>query len=90
MSRLLVFLWAGLALGPAVALAQNPPASSSAPPDLQARCAQLVAFWDRHAGETRSTFSRRNSELTNPSSARSGSLNTALSISTVSIAVSLY
>lgn len=50
MSRLLVFLWAGLALGPAVALAQNPPASSSAPPDLQARCAQLVAFWDRHAG----------------------------------------
>ena len=47
MSRLLVLLWAGLSLGPATVQAQDPPAGSSA---LQARCAQLVAYWDRYAG----------------------------------------
>ena len=47
MSRLRVLLGVGLLLWPTVALAQAPSAPASA---LQARCAQLVAYWDRYAG----------------------------------------
>ena len=47
MSRLGFFLWGCLAGLPATALAQAPAPSPDA---LQARCAQLVAYWDRYAG----------------------------------------
>ncbi len=47
MSRFNLLLWVGLSLAPTVVLAQAPTASSAA---LQARCAQLVAYWDRYAG----------------------------------------
>ena len=49
MSRWHLSLWSGLALAPAVALAQTPPQDPPAAA-LQARCAQLVAYWDRYAG----------------------------------------
>ena len=47
MSRFNLFLSVGLSLAPTVVLAQAPTAPAAA---LQARCAQLVAYWDRYAG----------------------------------------
>jgi hypothetical protein len=51
MSRLHWCLWSCLALAPAVALAQAQTQDQASPAAaLQARCAQLVAYWDRYAG----------------------------------------